>query len=262
MTSGLAVARPNGRPMTQPSGRIMTQPAGRPVSPLLGPSTTAPGVLRASRTPESLSALLPRVRVIGDEIRGVEVTATDGREDAALPDLLARIADGDSAAFAEFYDRTGDRVYGMVLRVLRDPGYSEETTQEVFLQVWRSADKFDPAAGSALSWLITLAHRRAVDRVRSEVAGDRRETTYSQATATISFDQVADAVEVREARERVINCLGSLTDIQRESVSLAYYRGLTYREVAEQLSVALPTIKSRIRDGLARLRECLGDRDV
>ncbi|WP_185091077.1 ECF RNA polymerase sigma factor SigK [Gordonia oryzae] len=190
------------------------------------------------------------------------MTATEGREDTTLPDLLARIADGDSAAFAEFYDRTGDRVYGMILRVLRDPGYSEETAQEVFLQVWRSADKFDPAAGSALSWLITLAHRRAVDRVRSEVAGDRRETTYSQATATVSFDQVADAVEVREARERVINCLGSLTDIQRESVSLAYYRGLTYREVAEELSVALPTIKSRIRDGLARLRECLGDRDV
>lgn len=208
-----------------------------------------------------LSAPRSRVRVSLDENRGAPMTATKSHEGSVLPNLLARIADGDADAFAEFYDRTGDRVYGMVLRVLRDPGYSEETTQEVFLQVWRSAAKFDPGAGSAMSWLITLAHRRAVDRVRAEVSADRREETYAQSTFSTSFDQVADEVEVREARERVLACLGSLTDIQRESVSLAYYRGLTYREVAEQLSVALPTIKSRIRDGLARLRDCLGSND-
>ncbi|MEP9415713.1 ECF RNA polymerase sigma factor SigK [Gordonia sp. VNQ95] len=190
------------------------------------------------------------------------MTARDTDGVAVLSDLLARIADGDTAAFAEFYDLTARRVYGMVRRVLRDAGYSEETTQEVYLQVWRSAHTFDPAAGSALSWLITLAHRRAVDRVRSETAATRRDTDYSAADFVRSFDVVSDEVAGRETRERVQGCLDGLTDRQRESVALAYYNGLTYREVAELLSVALPTIKSRIRDGLTRLRNCLGDNDV
>ncbi|MGV9827380.1 sigma-70 family RNA polymerase sigma factor [Gordonia sp. NPDC003429] len=179
-----------------------------------------------------------------------------------LPTLLEKISDGDAAAFAEFYDLTSHRVYGMVVRVLRDPGYSEETTQEVYLQVWRSASTFDPAAGSPLSWLITMAHRRAVDRVRSETASTRRELTYGSADYTATFDVVSETVGAQETGAQVRGCLETLTDVQRESVDLAYYHGLTYREVADQLSVALPTVKSRIRDGLIRLRKCLGDPDV
>lgn len=210
----------------------------------------------------SLSASIAQIRVDcdGRERRSMTTEQTD--EVGSLSSLLSRIADGDAGAFAEFYDHTSPRVYGMVVRVLRDPGYSEETTQEVYLQVWRSADTFNPTAGSPMSWLMTLAHRRAVDRVRSETAADRREGAYGTVEYSASFDEVTEAVETRESGDEVRNCLKSLSDVQRESVDLAYYGGLTYREVAESLSVALPTVKSRIRDGLSRLRNCLGDRDV
>lgn len=179
-------------------------------------------------------------------------------ESRELAVILANIASGDRNAFAEFYDRTSSRVYGMVLRVLRDPGFSEEAVQEVYLQAWKSADTFDPARGSALSWLLTLAHRRAVDRVRSEQSGSDRQALYDTTNATPEFDVVSEEVTRRDEYRAVVDCLDTLTDTQRESVTLAYYGGRTYREVAEDLGVAIPTIKSRIRDGLLRLRGCLG----
>ncbi|MGW0037868.1 sigma-70 family RNA polymerase sigma factor [Gordonia desulfuricans] len=194
---------------------------------------------------------------MSSQTRPAPAPGTDG-----LAELLGRVAGGDRAAFAEVYDQTSHRVYGMVLRVLRDPGYSEETTQEVYLQVWRSADTYDPRLGSALSWIITLAHRRAVDRVRSETAATRRDLGFAADEHMPDFDVVTAAAESRETREEVRGCLESLTEVQRESIGLAYYRGLTYREVSEHLSVALPTVKSRIRDGLNRLRNCLGDNHV
>lgn len=181
-------------------------------------------------------------------------------ETADLAVLLGRLADGDRDAFAEFYRATSARVYGMALRVLRDPGYAEETVQEVYLQVWRTASTFDPARGSAMSWLITLAHRRAIDRVRSEQASTDRDNAYGAAGFTAEFDGVADAVVHNDEQRAVADCLETLTAVQRSSVDLAYYGGLTYRQVAERLQVALPTIKSRMRDGLARLRDCLGGR--
>ncbi|MGV9713175.1 ECF RNA polymerase sigma factor SigK [Gordonia sp. NPDC003424] len=175
-----------------------------------------------------------------------------------LSDLLSCIAIGDSAAFAEFYDHTADHVYGMVLRILRDPGYAEEATQEVFLEVWRHAATYRPDRGSALSWVLTMAHRRAVDRVRAETASTRRTIAFGVASMPIDFDAVGEAAEVREARLAVLDCLSDLTELQRESVILAYYHGLSYSEVAEYLSVPLPTVKSRIRDGMRRLRASLG----
>ena len=147
-----------------------------------------------------------------------------------------------------------------MLRVVRDPGYSEDTTQEVYLQVWRSAGTFDPHRGAPLAWLITLAHRRAVDRVRAEQSGTDRESRYGAANWPAAFDTVIEDVTRRRDRQDVIDCLGTLTDLQRRALTLAYYGGLTYREVSERLSVALPTVKSRIRDGLIRLRDCLGVR--
>ncbi|TQF65918.1 sigma-70 family RNA polymerase sigma factor [Rhodococcus spelaei] len=179
-------------------------------------------------------------------------------ESSALATLVTASAAGDATAFAELYDRTSSRVYGMVLRVLRDRGFAEETTQEVYLQVWRAADTFDAARGSALSWLLTLAHRRAVDRVRSEQSSSDRDAAYEARNHLGTFDEVSEEVTRRFERQSVIDCLDVLTDTQRESVALAYYGGRTYREVAADLGVALPTVKTRIRDGLARLRGCLG----
>ncbi len=174
-----------------------------------------------------------------------------------LNNLLARVATGDMDAFAQFYDATCDRVYGMTLRVLRDPGYSEEATQETFLAVWRNADTYDPRSGSALSWILTLAHRRAVDRVRSESAATRRTVAYGIADTAREVDDVSESVERREIARLIHTGLESLTPIQRQAIELAYFHGLTYREVAEHLDVALPTVKSRIRDGLIRLRQTL-----
>ncbi len=175
-----------------------------------------------------------------------------------LDELLRQAALGDVDAFATLYDRTRARVYGLVSRVLRDPGYSEETTQDVYLQVWRTAGNYDPAMGSALSWLMTLAHRRAVDRVRSEQAATMRESRYGAATVDPPSDNVADAVILHEERRQVADCLGSLTDAQRECIQLAYYDGLTYAQVSQRLSANLATIKSRMRDGIRGLRRCLG----
>ncbi|HUH69759.1 MAG TPA: ECF RNA polymerase sigma factor SigK [Mycobacterium sp.] len=175
-----------------------------------------------------------------------------------LDGLLAGIAAGDAAAFAQFYDTTKARVFGLVTRVLRDPGYSEETTQEVYVQVWHTAARYDAREGSALAWLMTLAHRRAVDRVRAEQATARRESRYGATTVDPAADVVADAAITRDEARRVANCLGALTDAQRQAIEMAYYEGLTYPQVAHRLSTSLGTIKSRMREGLRGLRDCLG----
>jgi RNA polymerase sigma-70 factor (ECF subfamily) len=175
--------------------------------------------------------------------------------------LLRRVARGDSVAFATVYDLTKTRVYGMVMRVLRDSGYSEETTQEIYLEVWRTASEYDSAKGSALAWLLTMAHRRAIDRVRAEQAGSRRESRYGAANAgpasASANDPVADSAIADDERRRVTQCLDSLTDAQRQCIQLAYYEGLTYSEVSQRLAANLSTIKSRIRDALRGLRNCL-----
>ncbi len=175
-----------------------------------------------------------------------------------LAGLLARIAGGDQAAFAEFYQLTSRRVFGMARRVLIDPELSEDATQEVFLQVWQNAAKFNPEAGSPLSWLMTISHRRAVDKVRSSQSATDREAKYGASSQDVDHDSVSAEVDSRLEAEAVVRCLETLTETQQESVRLAYYGGLTYREVAEKLNAAVPTIKSRIRDGLIRLKTCLG----
>jgi RNA polymerase sigma-70 factor (ECF subfamily) len=177
---------------------------------------------------------------------------------ADLDALLRRVAQRDVEAFAAFYDSTRSRVFGLVTRVLRDPGYSEETTQDVYLQVWRNAADYNPSAGTPLSWLMTVAHRRAVDRVRSEQAATDRDARYGAATVELPVDQVAEGVLTRDEYRRVTACLESLTDRQRECIQLAYYEGLTYVQVSTRLSANLATIKSRMRDAIRGLRTCLG----
>jgi RNA polymerase sigma-70 factor (ECF subfamily) len=183
---------------------------------------------------------------------------TEPRRGSDLDALLRRVAGGDADAFAALYDHTSSRVYGLVTRVLRDSGYSEETTQEIYLEVWRTADAYDSAKGSALSWLMTMAHRRAIDRVRSEQAAGQRESRYGAATVDRAVDLVADSAIAADERRRVRECLEGLTDVQRQCIDLAYYGGLTYAEVSQRLAANLSTIKSRMRDALRGLRNCLG----
>lgn len=183
-------------------------------------------------------------------------SSTDLNSQLAL--LLELVAAGDQQAFAELYRLTSRRVFGMARRVLIDPDLSEDATQEVYLQVWQGAAKFDRAAGTPLAWLMTIAHRRAIDRVRAVQAATDREAKYGAASQDPDRDLVTEEADINLEAEAVSRCLGTLTDTQRESVRLAYYGGLTYREVAEHLGAAVPTIKSRIRDGLLRLKTCLG----
>ncbi|HUC57521.1 MAG TPA: ECF RNA polymerase sigma factor SigK [Streptosporangiaceae bacterium] len=180
---------------------------------------------------------------------------TEGK-DRDLDGLLVLVARGDESAFSRVYDQLAGPVYGLIRRVVRDPAQSEEVAQEVLLEVWRAASRFDPAKGSAATWVMTIAHRRAVDRVRSAAAAAEREQRI--AMPVTGTDDVAAAVEASLEQERVRRCLEGLTELQRESITLAYYGGYSYREVAGLLKSTLGTIKTRIRDGLIRMRDCMG----
>lgn len=183
----------------------------------------------------------------------VRAPAGDG-----LAELMASTARGDEDAFAALYDAVAGAVYGIVVRVLRDPAQSEEVTQEVMVEVWRQASRYDVDRGSVKAWVLTMAHRRAVDRVRSAQASSDREERAARSETTRPYDEVTEAVEHRLEVEQVRRALHRLTDLQREAVTLAYYGGYTHREVAELLDVPLGTVKTRLRDGLIRLRDEMG----
>ncbi|MFJ9456321.1 sigma-70 family RNA polymerase sigma factor [Kitasatospora sp. NPDC101447] len=184
--------------------------------------------------------------------------AGPGRPRPDLKELLGRVAKGDRDAFSGVYDVVSGPVLGLVRRVLRDPAQSEEVAQEVLLEVWRKAAQYQPERGEVMAWVLTIAHRRAVDRVRAAQAASDREKRIAAASHTPAFDEVCEQVEGRLEREQVRRCLKSLTELQRESLTMAYFRGLTYPQVAELLGVPLGTVKTRMRDGLIRMRDCLG----
>ncbi|MER8008882.1 MULTISPECIES: sigma-70 family RNA polymerase sigma factor [unclassified Streptomyces] len=184
-----------------------------------------------------------------------------GRNPAHEPDLqelVRRVALGDEEAFAAVYDAVASGVLGVVRAVVRDRAQSEEVAQEVLVEVWRTAPRFRSDRGTAMNWILTLAHRRAVDRVRSVEAAAARDHKASLLERVPEYDEVVEHVEARLEREQVRRCLRTLTEIQHQAVTLAYYRGLTYREVSEALALPLGTVKTRLRDGLIRLRDCLG----
>jgi RNA polymerase sigma-70 factor, ECF subfamily len=178
--------------------------------------------------------------------------------DVPLEGLLALVAGGDEQAFAELYRRIAPAVFGLVVKVVRDPAQAEEVTQEVFVELWRTASRFDPARGAARSWVMTCAHRRAVDRVRSAERAARRDDLAGRRDQGRPYDEVVEQVETGLEREHVRRGLRVLTERQREAVVLAYYGGYTHREIAELLGVPSGTVKTRLRDGLLRLRDHLG----
>lgn len=177
---------------------------------------------------------------------------------STLDELLVATAAGDREAFGRLYDETAARVFGLVRRVLVDAAQAEEVTQDVFLEAWQTAARFDPARGAAVAWLLTLAHRRAVDRVRSAQAARERELRTGIRDLDVPVDEVAEAAEIAVEHERVSGALAELSPAQRECLALAYYGGCTQTEIAARLGLPLGTVKTRLRDGMIRLRELLG----
>lgn len=196
-----------------------------------------------------------------DQIRPLASGApsSEGAPEAPdLAELLKLSARGDQDAFARLYDATSARVHGLALRVVRDPAQAEEVTQEAYLEVWRTATRFDRDRGSAVSWLLTIAHRKAVDRVRSAEASTRRDTSYHQQNQPVDHDSTAEAAHASLEAHRVRGALATLTAVQREALELAYFGGYTHTEVASMLDLPVGTAKTRIRDGLIRLRDAMG----
>ncbi|WP_411353297.1 ECF RNA polymerase sigma factor SigK [Microcella daejeonensis] len=200
----------------------------------------------------------------------VDVDA-DGAASAAVPaasaptdldrrarELLERVAQGDQAAFSSLYDLIAPRMLGLVRHVLRDHSQSEEVTQEVLLEIWQTATRFDPNKGKAVTWMLTMAHRRAIDRVRSSQSSRDRDTRIGIRDLDREFDSVSENVEIRLEHEMVAKAMTRLTDLQRQAVELAYYGGYSHSEVAAMLSVPIGTVKTRLRDGMIRLREEMG----
>ena len=177
---------------------------------------------------------------------------------ADLAELLKRSGRGDEAAFAELYDATSARAYGLAVRVVRNPNQAEEVMQEAFLELWRTASRFDSAKGSAVSWILTLVHRKSVDRIRSAEASTRRDTVWHHGSQEVEHDSTAEAAQASMEARRVRQALDSLTEVQREALELAYFKGYTHTEVATMLDLPVGTAKTRIRDGLIRLRDTMG----
>jgi RNA polymerase sigma-70 factor (ECF subfamily) len=168
--------------------------------------------------------------------------------------LLVEVARGNHVAFEDLYDRVAGKVHGVVQRCLIDPAQTEEVTQEVFLEIWQTAARYSPAKGAALTWILTMAHRRAVDRVRSSQSSRDRDLRLGISRVEIDYDQVWESAEIRLEHNRARAAMDSLTRLQREAVSLAYLEGYTPTELAGLLNISVGTAKARLRDGLTRLR--------
>lgn len=173
-------------------------------------------------------------------------------------ELLLQVSSGDRDAFSTLYDAYASRVFGLVLRVVRDRGQAEEVTQEAFLEIWRTAGGFDAASGGALGWMLTIAHRRAVDRVRSPEVSGRRDARDRELGSGFEADVIAEASPGSLQAARVRTSLAVLTPVQRRALELAYFGGHTHTEVAHILQIPLGTSRTRIRNALIHLRESLG----
>lgn len=184
----------------------------------------------------------------------IVVTLTDV-ETNTLETLLERSGKGDQVAFAQLFDELSPRVFRRIRSVLRDESQSEEVMQEVFLEVWQQAARFDATRSNALGWILTRAHSRAVDRVRSAQADRDRDLKIGMRDYAPEYDSVVETIEQRADSDRVIRALKHLSPLQREAVILAYSDGYSHSQLAERLGVPLGTVKSRIHDAMGHLRE-------
>ncbi|QIK75043.1 ECF RNA polymerase sigma factor SigK [Nocardioides piscis] len=201
---------------------------------------------------------MDHVKRVPDGVPSHEGAPSGGDHARRLGELLQLASRGDEAAFAELYDATSARAYGLALRVVRNPAHAEEVTQEAYLDAWRTSSRFDPARGSAAGWLLTIVHRKAVDRVRSAEAATARDENYRRESQVTEHDTTVESAHASLEAQRVRGAVAGLTEVQREAVELAFFGGYTHTEVASMLDVPVGTAKTRIRDGLIRLRDAMG----
>jgi RNA polymerase sigma-70 factor (ECF subfamily) len=189
----------------------------------------------------------------------ISTPLTTSRSRTPADELLVRSGESDRAAFAEFYDLTISRVFAIVRRCLVDTAQSEEVTQDIYLEVWQTAARYDPDRAGAVAWLLTIAHRRAVDRVRASQSSRDRDLKIGIRDMPQDFDSVSENVEISLEHSRATRALSEITDLQREVIDLAYYQGLSQNEIALMLGVSVGTVKTRLRDGLIRLRRVMSE---
>jgi RNA polymerase sigma-70 factor, ECF subfamily len=181
---------------------------------------------------------------------------TAAADDESSPErLIALSAAGDRGAFRELYRAFSPAAYGLALRVLRDEHLAQDALQEAFIQVWTEAARFDSRSGSARAWIMTLVHRRSVDRVRRDQSDRQRGRAWGVGQLDTDHDSVAEIVELRAEHRRVRSALAALTPVQRQALDLAYQRGMTQTQIASHLDIPLGTAKTRLRDALLRLRQ-------
>jgi len=174
--------------------------------------------------------------------------------DGGIDGLLVGLAAGDNSCYRPLHDAVTDSVYRVAHRIVRDPHQAEEVRQEVLTEIWQRSARFDPAKGTALTWIMTMARARAIDRVRHSQRSKERDHLYSTGFFTRSVDFVSDSVNSDAQIGMIKQGLSALTPIQREALLLNHLHGLTQSEVAQLLQIPIGTVKTRVRDGLIRLR--------
>lgn len=183
-----------------------------------------------------------------------ELLSTPVRHKSELVDeLLVRVQNGDREAFSSLYDVTASQVLGLAVQVLHDRAQAEEITQEVFLELWQQSKSFDPAKGSAKAWIFRLTRQRAIDRLRSHRAAVTRDDRDALLDAAKAVESVEQATVTNLDRELVRTALERVGEPHKTAILLAYFQGLTNRELAEVTGVPLGTAKTRLRDGLRKL---------
>ena len=173
--------------------------------------------------------------------------------------LLRRIAAQDRDALAELYDQVGGLLYSTALRILGDGHEAEEVIQDVFVQIWEKASKFDPAMGVANYWALSITRNRAIDRLRSRQRRSRLMSEFEESGAA-EISAASDPSIARLSGEELANVRGALSQLpadQRQAIEMAFFGGMTHQEVAERLKEPLGTVKARIRRGMLKLRESL-----
>lgn len=232
-----------------------------PPTDIVGPAARSPIQWRSARThmsrdPDAARASdAPAATGHRDGRAGAGGHRASDAADPAVTELLLATGGGDETAFAQLYDAVSGRVFGLARRITRNHALAEEVMQDVMVEVWRTAPRFDARRASGIGWILMLAHRRAVDRVRRSTASRAREVR--DAARHPVQDPLDEGLLADEERREVTAALEGLTELQREAITLAYYEGHTYREVATLLDVPEGTAKSRLRGGLRQLRDTL-----